>query len=394
MLFRSVQGAQPAEVFGGIAAGRLLRDGTAAEWLALPGTRPGPLVLELRLINGTELRLQAQALTLELGEGAVFHAGATIQLAVEARDPDGSITFVEFYSGTNLLGTAITPMSATANAPTRPGFPPLGPYFMTWPNVPPGEYLLTARVVDDAGVPAVSPPIPIRVLTNEPLPPPPTPTNHPVAFTIRAIDAYASEGTNALGMRNTAVFRVRRTGDTNSDVTVSYAIDGTASNGVDYLELPGTVTIPSGQRHADIVVVPIDDDEIEPVETVVLTLIQPVAGDQVIGGPSVNELAALGTPGGDRAGRELQRAVAFIVDNDGPRPPTQQSRDGFFHVTRNATNGFHYRVEVSTNFTGWLPVHTNTVLDGAVHFIDPAGSVNGLRFYRIVPQPVESTPED
>ena len=63
-------------------------------------------------------------------------------------------------------------------------------------------------------------------------------------------------------------------------------------------------------------------------------------------------------------------------------------------MSGNATNGFHYRVEVSTNFANWLPVHTNTVLDGAVHFIDPAGSVNGLRFYRIVPQPVDSTPED
>ena len=57
---------------------------------------------------------------------------------------------------------------------------------------------------------------------------------------------------------------------------VSYAIGGTASNGVDYLALPATVTIPAGQRKATIVVVPIDDSLPERIETVVLALRLPM----------------------------------------------------------------------------------------------------------------------
>ena len=329
--------------------------------------------------------------------GAVFPAGATIYLAAEAADPDGAIALVEFFADAERIGAGGTPPNRTtaAGSPNfRREISPLGPYFFAWSNVPPGEYHLTARAVDDAGAATISPPILVRVLTNAPPPPPPTPTNLPVVFTIKAIDAYASEGTNALGVRNTAVFKVRRTGATNNDVTVAYAISGTASNGVDYLELPGTVTIPASHHSAEIVVVPLDDEEIEPVETVVLTLLPPVSGDRVIGGPTANEMTMPGTPGGDRVGREHQRAVAFIADNDGVRPPTHQSPDGFFHVTRTGTNGFHFRVEVTTNFVNWTSVHTNTVLDGAVHFVDPVGSRNGLRFYRVVPHPPEPTEED
>ena len=38
-----------------------------------------------------------------------------------------------------------------------------------------------------------------------------------------------------------------------------YDIGGTASNGVDYVALPGFVTIPPGERRALITIVPIDD---------------------------------------------------------------------------------------------------------------------------------------
>ena len=46
------------------------------------------------------------------------------------------------------------------------------------------------------------------------------------------------------------VFRVRRSGETNQALTVHFAIRGTASNGVDYVRVPGQVTIPSGRRTA------------------------------------------------------------------------------------------------------------------------------------------------
>jgi hypothetical protein len=55
-------------------------------------------------------------------------------------------------------------------------------------------------------------------------------------------------------------------------LTVSYQISGTANNGVDYTNLPGTVTIPAGLPSANIFIEPLYDGELEGDETVRLTL--------------------------------------------------------------------------------------------------------------------------
>src|SRR5678815_4844444 len=57
---------------------------------------------------------------------------------------------------------------------------------------------------------------------------------------------------------NTASFAVRRSGPTNAELTVYYAIGGTASNGIDYVNLPGRVTIAAGQRSARIQLIPVE----------------------------------------------------------------------------------------------------------------------------------------
>src|SRR5882672_12709460 len=74
---------------------------------------------------------------------------------------------------------------------------------------------------------------------------------------------------------NTATFVVRRTGPTNHSLTINYAIGGSASNGVDYVAIPGSVTIPAGEHSARITIVPIDDTIPECTETVILGLVQP-----------------------------------------------------------------------------------------------------------------------
>lgn len=68
------------------------------------------------------------------------------------------------------------------------------------------------------------------------------------------------------------VVTVSRTGDTSAPLTVSYVVTGTATPGVDYVALPGTITIPAGAASETIVVTPIDDPFAEPNETVTLTL--------------------------------------------------------------------------------------------------------------------------
>ncbi|HXJ57032.1 MAG TPA: hypothetical protein VNM37_26105 [Candidatus Dormibacteraeota bacterium] len=54
-------------------------------------------------------------------------------------------------------------------------------------------------------------------------------------------------------------------------MTILYTVHGTAENGVDYPELPGSMTIPAGRRAARIVLVPIDDHRPEPIETASFT---------------------------------------------------------------------------------------------------------------------------
>jgi len=80
------------------------------------------------------------------GAGAARYAPASITLNAAASDPDGTISRVEFYQGTTLIGTA-----------------GVAPYAMTWSNVPAGSYVVTAKAIDNAGASGSSNAIPIAV---------------------------------------------------------------------------------------------------------------------------------------------------------------------------------------------------------------------------------------
>ncbi|MFM7100192.1 MAG: PKD domain-containing protein, partial [Verrucomicrobiota bacterium] len=67
-------------------------------------------------------------------------------------------------------------------------------------------------------------------------------------------------------------FVIERLGSTASSLSVSVAFSGTATNGVDYASLPGTVTLPAGASTAVVTVNPTQDTAIEGVETVTLTI--------------------------------------------------------------------------------------------------------------------------
>ena len=98
----------------------------------------------------------------------------------------------------------------------------------------------------------------------------------PSAFTpvirIKATDGQAFE-TGATNL--TGAFLVERIGSTTASLTVGYTIGGTATNGVDFAALSGSVTIPAGSANAAIVVHPVADGITEPIEIVVLTLQSP-----------------------------------------------------------------------------------------------------------------------
>ena len=80
----------------------------------------------------------------------------------------------------------------------------------------------------------------------------PGPTVLP-SVTVLASDPYALEGTSS------GAFTLIRTGPTTNALTVNLLIRGTASNGVDYVQIPDAAIIPVGSMAVDILVQPIPD---------------------------------------------------------------------------------------------------------------------------------------
>ncbi|MCC7408507.1 MAG: LEPR-XLL domain-containing protein [Phycisphaeraceae bacterium] len=98
----------------------------------------------------------------------------------------------------------------------------------------------------------------VRIADNEPT----------VKITARRSASETNPASRGMGQ-----FTVTRTGGSkDSPLDVYYTIDGTASHGQDYQMLDGWVTIPAGKTSVTIDIIPIDDVQVEDVETVVLTL--------------------------------------------------------------------------------------------------------------------------
>jgi hypothetical protein len=94
-----------------------------------------------------------------------------------------------------------------------------------------------------------------------------TDTNVPL-ITVEAFDSTAAESTGDPGR-----FRFTRTGATTAALTVTFAVSGTATSGVDYQALPVSVTFAAGASTADVIVMPlVDGDNAELAETVIVTL--------------------------------------------------------------------------------------------------------------------------
>ena len=94
-------------------------------------------------------------------------------------------------------------------------------------------------------------------------------------------DAKAAED----GTDQALAFTVTRLGSTASDLTVNYAVGGTATAGSDYTALPGSVIIPAGSSSAEILATVLADSELEQPETVTLTL---AAGAGYVSGISIS----------------------------------------------------------------------------------------------------------
>src|SRR6185503_2690088 len=79
------------------------------------------------------------------------------------------------------------------------------------------------------------------------------------------LDSIATETANDCGS-----VTFTRYGPSDADLTVYYEVSGTASNGIDYLALPGVITIPAGQKSINLPIVAINDLFVEGAESVVI----------------------------------------------------------------------------------------------------------------------------
>lgn len=106
--------------------------------------------------------------------------------------------------------------------------------------------------------------------------PTPTPTPPPSGkptLTITATDSSAGESS---GVPNPGMFRISRTGETTSALTVSLVVEGSLSNlaGLDFDQAPlgDTIVIPAGAAAVEIAIDPVDDGEVEGAEVLIIRL--------------------------------------------------------------------------------------------------------------------------
>jgi hypothetical protein len=331
---------------------------------------------------------------------AVFYTPVDIPIFAYTRS-EVPFTNVEFYANGTDLGHGVK-LSST-NRPVFQAFASpdiMGPtalgrltavWCLVWSNAPAGSYALTAAAkglysVDQMLINRTSPPVNITVVSSTPG------TNLTDVVNIVATDPVAVAGTNMSwiwpGLTNAvpswtnwppsratnctnwgpkpALFTVRRFGSASAALTVDYSIGGTASNGVDYVALPGFVTIPEGVGCALIPVVPIDNGSNTLVKSVILTLAPSTNAppDYIVGFPP--------------------RAEAIII-HQWPRPLPWLLSNGGFHIGAGAPDGAWFAVQNSTDLVNWLSLSTNQVAQGSADFIDPNAPASPTGFYRILP---------
>ncbi len=85
--------------------------------------------------------------------------------------------------------------------------------------------------------------------------------------------ASSSQTNEAVGFNQGAGLVVERSDDLGRPITVYFVLGGTATNGVDYRTLSGSVTIPARAVSATIRIDPIDDNVLEGFETVIVRLV-------------------------------------------------------------------------------------------------------------------------
>lgn len=269
-------------------AGNLYAISSAAQ--ALRVFSPGGTTTAFTGSDGTFRLVRPSAVTVTVADDLATEGGTDTAAFTLTRDGDTSSDLTVFYtmSGSAVNGTDYTIAALSATIPAGSS------------SV---DVILTA--IDDADVELVE----TATLTLVPtstydVKAPLTASvsiadNEPAVLTVTAIDgsSYERFTTDLLS------FRIQRAGETNSEIFVVFETqNGTAVNGADYVgtddqPVSGIVIMLAGQSSLTVTAKPVDDQEPEETETVLIQL--------VVGDPSYS----VGVPGS---------ATGFILDNDTP----------------------------------------------------------------------------
>ncbi|MBM3845857.1 MAG: hypothetical protein FJ405_06180, partial [Verrucomicrobia bacterium] len=275
--------------------------------------------------------------------GTVFPHGQDIPITAIATDADGFIRKVEFFAGREKIGE----IPGRSELTPAGGILPAASYLFVWKEAPAGKHVLTARATDDDGAVSVSAIVEIEV----------SPRHISPVVTIIAWDAHAVEPRRP-GELNTATFQIRRSGPVSEPLDVLISVEGTATEGRDYEELPDVVVIPAGRSSVFLTLTPIEDDEWERSETVVVKIQHsPLDVDPppyVPGRPS--------------------RASAVIVEQGWIFPPGNaqciQLPGGLVHLCFPAAAGERLRIEASEDLGIWQTIAYAHSVEGAAHHVD------------------------
>jgi len=93
-----------------------------------------------------------------------------------------------------------------------------------------------------------------------------------LAVVLPTVSITAPDPNAAEAGPNTGTFEICRTGSTATSLSVHYVVSGTATPSNDYTPLTSPATFAAGNACVNLTLTPVDDNIVEPVETVVLNL--------------------------------------------------------------------------------------------------------------------------
>jgi len=253
--------------------------------------------------------------------GAVFAQPDPVPVAVDTYDPDGYVKRVDLFCGTSILATL-------TNAP----------YLFQWTNLPTGDYILTAQVVDSADLVGVS--IPVNFVVT---PPPPRPV-------------FIEQPTNQdVHLGNVAVFHVRTSGS--QPIYYQWLLNGTPLNGAtnEFLIL----------------------DNVQPANAGSYTVMAINQWGSVVSQPAILNVNSVMQPNVN-----VNNLPSLLFPN------VEMLDPGVPLISVNVTNINVVNIEWSSNCLTWTQLLTLTNNGGVLYFADPDAVNWPQRFYRAVAQPV------